>query len=155
MRLTDTYRAWGFGRYFLYLRNVKGDFNREALGIKVDFSLAAERVVRTLHQIVDWRGKPASIRCDNGSEYLSSALTEWVNAKEIKLAYIQPGQPQQNAYIERFNRTARYEWLVQFAWDDLNQGQHAATQWMWFYNHQRPHMALGGLTPKQRLAMTA
>jgi len=71
------------------------------------------------------------------------------------LEYIQPGQPQKNAYIERFNRTARYEWLSQFAWDDLNQVQHAATQWMWFYNHQRPHMALGGFTPKQRLAMTA
>jgi len=86
---------------------------------------------------------------------LSSALTEWANAKEIKLAYIQPGQPQQNAYIERFNRTVRYEWLAQFSWDDLNQVQHAATQWMWFYNHQRSHMALGRFTPKQRLAMTA
>jgi len=102
-----------------------------------------------------WRGKPASIRCDSEPEYLSSAITEWANAKEIKLAYIQPGQLQQNAYIERFNRTARDEWLAQFAWDDLNQVQHAAMQWMWFYNHQRPHMALVGFTPKQWLAMTA
>jgi len=125
MRLTGTYRTWGFGRCFLYLRDVKGDFNREALGIEVDFSLAAGRVVPTLDQIVDWRGKPASIRCDNGPEYLSRALTEWANAKEIKLAYIQPGQPQQNAYIERFNRTARYEWPAQFAWDDLSQVQNA------------------------------
>jgi len=59
------------------LLNVIDDFNREALGIEVDFSLPAERVVRSLEQIVDWRGKPASIRCDNGPEYLSSAITEW------------------------------------------------------------------------------
>jgi len=135
--------------------NVIDDFNREALGIEVDFSLPAERVVRTLGQIVDWRGKPASIRCDNGPEYLSNAITEWASARQIKLEYIQPGQPQQNAYIERFNRTARYEWLSQFEWDDLDHVQSAATQWMWFYNHERPHMALGGFTPNQRLAMTA
>jgi len=135
--------------------NVIDDFNREALGIEVDFSLPAERVVRILGQIVDWRGQPASIRCDNGPEYLSSAITEWAKAREIKLEYIQPGQPQQNAYIERFNRTARHEWLSQFEWDDLDHIQRAATQWMWFYNHQRPHMALGGFTPSQRLAMTA
>jgi len=137
------------------LLNVIDDFNREALGIEVDFSLPAERVVRTLEQIVGWRGKPARIRCDNGPEYLSNVITEWANAKEIKLDYIQPGQPQQNAYIERFNRTARYEWLSQFAWDTLDQVQYAATQWMWIYNYERPHMALGGFTPKQRLAMTA
>jgi len=135
--------------------NVIDDFNREALGIEVDFSLPAERVVRILGQIVDWRGKPASIRCDNGPEYLSTVITEWANAREIKLEYIQPGQPQQNAYIERFNRTARYEWLSQFQWDSLDQVQDVATQWMWFYNHERPHMALGGFTPNQRLAMTA
>jgi len=77
-------RTWGFGRCFLYLHNVKGDFNREALGIEVNFSLAAERVVRTLDQIVDWCGKPASIRCDNEPEYLSRALIEWTNTKQIK-----------------------------------------------------------------------
>jgi len=126
--------------------NVIDDFNREALGIEVD---------RILGQIVDWRGKPASIRCDNGPEYLSHVITQWAKSQEIKLDYIQPGQPQQNAYIERFNRTARYEWISQFEWDDLDHVQSAATQWMWFYNHQRPHMALGGFTPNQRLAMTA
>jgi len=137
------------------LLNVIDDCNREALGIEVDFSLPAERVVRTLEQIVDWRGKPARIRCDNGPEYLSNVIIEWAKTKEITLDYIQPGQPQQNAYIERFNRTARYEWLSQFAWDNLDQVQNAATQWMWLYNHERPHMALGGFTPKQRLAITA
>jgi len=96
------------------------DFNREALGIEVDFSLPSTRVIRTLEQIIDWRGKPVVIRCDNGPEYVSTAITEWANAHGITLEYIQPGQPQQNAYVERFNRTARYEWLSQYHWEDLD-----------------------------------
>ena len=73
----------------------------------------------------------------------------------ITLEYIQPGQPQQNAYVERFNRTVRYEWFSQYHWETLDEVQLYATQWMWKYNHDRPNMALGGFTPKQRLAMAA
>ncbi|CAB3774027.1 IS3 family transposase ISPa195 [Burkholderia paludis] len=69
--------------------------------------------------------------------------------------YIQPGKPQQNAYVERFNRTVRHEWLSQYYWDDLEHIQQFATEWMWQYNHERPNMGLGGITPKQRLAMVA
>ena len=57
--------------------NVIDDFNREALGIEVDFSLPSERVIRTLKQIIGWRGKPLAIRCDNGPEYLSTAIVDW------------------------------------------------------------------------------
>lgn len=57
--------------------NVIDDFNRESLGIEVDFSLPAERVIRTLGQIIGWRGKPSAIRCDNGPEYLSAAIVQW------------------------------------------------------------------------------
>jgi len=137
------------------LFNVIDDFNREALGIEIDFSLPSERVIRALKQIIAWRGRPQAIRCDNGPEYLSSVITEWARRWGIKLEYIQPGKPQQNAYVERFNRTVRYEWLSQYHWKDLDQVQCAATQWMWSYNHERPHMALGGITPKQRLTMAA
>ena len=137
------------------LFNVIDDFNREALGIEVDFSVPSERVIRALKQIIAWRGKPMAIRCDNGPEYLSAAITTWANQCGIKLEYIQPGKPQQNAYVERFNRTVRYEWLSQYHWEDLDHVQHAATEWMWTYNHERPNMALGGITPKQRLAMAA
>ena len=63
--------------------------------------------------------------------------------------------PQQNAYVERFNRTVRYAWLAQYEFDTLAEVQDYATRWMWSYNHERPNMALGGLTPKQRLAMAA
>ena len=68
---------------------------------------------------------------------------------------IQPGKPQQNAYIERFNRTVRYEWLSQYYWENLDEVRDFSTRWMWHYNHDRPNMALGGVTPKQRLAMAA
>ena len=101
------------GRAFRLL-NVLDDFNREDLGIEVDFSLPAERVIRSLNNIIEWRGKPKTIRVDNGPEYISHALLEWVEEQGIALAHIQPGQPQQNAYIERYNRTVRHEWLDQY-----------------------------------------
>ncbi|VXC03195.1 hypothetical protein BURKHO8Y_180075 [Burkholderia sp. 8Y] len=68
---------------------------------------------------------------------------------------IRPGKPQQNAYVERFNRTVRSEWLSQYYWDDLAHVQHFATEWMWQYNHERPNMGLCGVTPKQRLTAAA
>jgi len=142
------------GRTFR-LFNVIDDFNREAIGMEVDFSLPSERVIRELKQIISWRGKPAVIRCDNGPEYISAAIQTWAQEWGIRLEYIQPGNPQQNAYVERFNRTVRYEWLSQYYWSDLAEVQDFATKWMWSYNHDRPNMALGGFTPKQRLAMAA
>ena len=142
------------GRTFR-LFNVIDDFNREAIGMEVDFSLPSERVIRELKQIISWRGKPAVIRCDNGPEYISAAIQTWAQEWGIRLEYIQPGNPQQNAYVERFNRTVRYEWLSQYYWSELAEVQDFATKWMWSYNHDRPNMALGGFTPKQRLAMAA
>jgi len=70
--------------------------------------LPAQRVIRSLERIIEWRGKPKIIRCDNGPEYISTALQNWANQQKIVLEYIQPGKPQQNAYIERYNRTVRY-----------------------------------------------
>jgi len=112
-------------------------------------------VIRSLEQVIQWRGIPEAIRCDNGPEYISGELQAWATKRSIKIEYIQPGKPQQNAYVERFNRTVRYEWLAQYHFDDLAEVQDFATRWMWSYNHERPNMALGGITPKQRLAMAA
>ncbi len=81
------------GRSFR-LFNVSDDFNREGLGIEVGFSLPAERVIRSLDRIIEWRGKPTSIRCDNGPEYISHALKTWAEKHGITLQYIQPGNPQ-------------------------------------------------------------
>ena len=133
------------------LLNVIDDFNREALAIEVDFSLPAIRVVRTLEQIIEWKGKPVSIRCDNGPEYTGNTLIEWAKKQNIILNFIQPGKPQQNAYIERYNRTVRYDWLGQTLFSSLNALQEYATKWQWFYNHERPNMALGGFTPMQHI----
>ncbi|MCK0107660.1 integrase core domain-containing protein, partial [Marinobacter sp. S0848L] len=137
------------------LLNVIDDFNREGLGIEVDFSLPAERVIRSLEQIIEWRGKPRSIRCDNGPEYISGKLATWAEKQGIALAFIQPGKPQQNAYIERYNRTVRYDWLAQYLFDSTEEVQDYATRWLWHYNHERPNMGLGGITPQQKLAMMA
>lgn len=137
------------------LFNVIDDFNREGLGIEVDLSLPALRVIRALDQIIEWRGKPAMIRCDNGPEYISGELIAWAERHRITLLHIQPGKPQQNAYVERYNRTVRYDWLAQYLFDSIAEVQEFATQWLWRYNHERPNMALGGFTPKQKLAMVA
>ena len=142
------------GRAFRLL-NVLDDFNREGLGIEVDFSLPAERVTRSLDRIIEWRGKPGSIRVDNGPEYISGTLLEWAEKHKIAIRHIQPGQPQQNAYIERYNRTVRHEWLDQYIIETIEEAQDHATQWLWTYNNERPNMGIGGMTPAQKLKMAA
>jgi putative transposase len=114
------------GRSFRLL-NVIDDFNREALSIEVDFSLPAERVIRTLDRVIEWRGKPRALRCDNGPEYISASVIAWAAKKRIRLDYIQPGKPQQNAYVERFNRTVRYEWLAPQLFASIAEVQLCAT----------------------------
>jgi len=136
------------------LFNVIDDFNREGLGIEVGFSLPSERVIRSLERIIEWRGRPQRIRCDNGPEYVSATLMAWANRHGIHVEFIQPGKPQQNAYIERYNRTVRYDWLAQYMFDSVEEVQDYATRWLWTYNHERPNMAIGGITPKQKLALT-
>lgn len=87
--------------------NVLDDYNREGLGIEVDFGLPAARITRALDQIIEWRGKPKIIRSDNGSEMCSAEFQHWAAKRGIRLRFIQPGKPTQNAFIERFNRTVR------------------------------------------------
>jgi len=144
----------GDGRAFRLL-NVLDDFNREGLGIEVDFSLPAERVIRSLNRIIEWRGKPGTIRVDNGPEYISGKLMEWAEKQGVSILHIQPGKPQQNAYIERYNRTVRHEWLDQFIIGSIEEAQDHATQWLWTYNNDRPNMGIGGITPAMKLKMAA
>jgi putative transposase len=142
------------GRAFRLL-NVLDDFNREGLGIEVDFSLPAERVIRSLNRIIEWRGSPASIRVDNGPEYISSKLLAWAEKLQINICHIQPGKPQQNAYVERYNRTVRHEWLDQNIIGSIEEAQDYATKWLWTYNNERPNMGIGGMTPAQKLKLAA
>ena len=142
------------GRAFR-LFNVIDDYNREALTIEVDFSLPAGRVIRSLNQLIEYRGKPLQIRCDNGPEYISNALKDWAEQQDITISYIEPGNPQQNAYVERFNRTMRYDWLNQELFDNLDQVRQQAETWLYHYNNERPNMGNGGFTPIQKLNQAA
>jgi putative transposase len=157
----------GDGRQFRLL-NVLDDVNREGLGIEVDFSLPAERVIRSLDRIIEWRGKPGTIRVDNGPEYISIKLLEWAEKQGVTIRHIQPGQPQQNAYIERYNRTDPNEWLDQHIIENIEpyggckqsptgqwEAQDFATLWLWTYNNDRPNMGISGITPAQKLKMAA
>jgi putative transposase len=129
------------------LFNVIDDFRREGLAIDAGFSLPSIRVIRSLNQLIEWRGKPLIIRCDNGPEFISYEFTEWALENKIRIEYIQPGNPQQNAYIERHNRTIRYSWVSKHLFETLEEVQDYATSWLWFYNHERPHKANGGKPP--------
>ncbi|HEX7341904.1 MAG TPA: IS3 family transposase [Rhodanobacteraceae bacterium] len=144
----------GDGRSFR-LFNVIDDYNREGLGIEADLSLPTTRVIRTLEQVIEWRGQPQVLRCDNGPKYISGALRTWADRRGIRIQYTQPGNPQQNAYIERYNRTVRYAWLAQILFESIEHVQDMATRWLWTYNHERSNMALGGITPMQKLALAA
>ncbi len=97
------------------------DNNREWLNIDVDLSMPARRVIQSLERLIEWRGKPKSIRCDNGPEYISQQLRDWAQTSDIELRYIQPSKPTQNAYIERFNRTVRQECLDLHLFDLVEQ----------------------------------
>ena len=142
------------GRYYR-LFNVIDDFNRDGLTIDVDLSLPAEGVKRSLNQTIEWRGKPNRIRCDNGQEYISSVLTAWAEELGIELCFIQPGNPQQNAYVERYNRTVGYDGLSQYLFDSIEEVQEHETRWLWTYNNERPNMGLSGITSMQKLALAA
>jgi putative transposase len=90
-----------------------------------------------------------------GPEYISGKLLIWAEKRGITIQHIQPGQPQQNAYIERYNRTVRHEWLDQYIIETIEEAQDHATQWLWTYNNDRPNMGIGGITPAQKLKMAA
>ena len=109
------------------------------------------RGFRTLDRIIEWRGQPLAIRVDNGPELISGTLLSWAEKRGIAIQHIQPGKPQQNAYIERYNRTVRHEWLGQYLFRTIEEVKDTATEWLWTYNHERPNMALGGITPAQKL----
>jgi putative transposase len=144
----------GDGRAF-WLLNVLDDFHREGLGIDVDFSLTAERVTRRLDRITEWRGKPNLIRVDNGPEYVSETLRKWAEKHGVTIQHIQPGQPQQNGYVDRYNRTVRHEWLDKYIIESIEEAQEQATKWLWTYNNDRPNMGIGGITPAMKLKMAA
>jgi putative transposase len=128
--------------------NVIDDFNRESLAIEIDHSLPTARIIRVLDKIASYRGYPKQLRQDNGPEFIAHALEIWAEENKVKLDFIKPGTPTQNAYIERFNRTYRNEVLDCYLFDSLNEAREITDSWMMEYNYERPHESLNGLPPK-------
>ena len=138
------------GRRFRIL-NIMDDYNREVLTLTIDMSIRSERVVRTLNELIEWRGKPEVIRVDNGPEFIARPLAQWCEEHDVHLQFIQPGKPTQNALIERLNRTYREEVLDQYLFESLRQVRALSQEWIWMYNHERPHESLERKSPRKFL----
>jgi putative transposase len=123
------------------------DYNRQLLGVEIDFSLPANRVVQMLTRLIDCYGYPARLRTDNGLEFISARLSEWCEQQGIALHWIQPGKPTQNAYIERFNSSSRRELLNAHPFLSLVHIRQFMDEWILGYNTQRPHQPLNSMTP--------
>jgi putative transposase len=134
------------GRAFRTL-NVIDESNRQALAIEIDTSLPSGRVIRVMEQLGELRGLPRAIRVDNGPELRAQAFVDWCGQHGITMCFIQPGEPQQNAFVERFNRTYRHEVLNAYVFDTLEQVRLISEGWVQLYNEERPHRALGRLPP--------
>jgi len=134
------------GRRFRLL-NIIDDYNRESLAIEIDTSLPALRVIRTLQRLIETRTKPQSIRVDNGPEFISDKLQQWCDDQKIRLQFIQPGKPVQNAFIERNSGSLRKELLDAYLFYSLQEVRTMAEEWRQDYNHERPHESLGYVPP--------
>lgn len=131
--------------------NVLDEGNREGLAIEIDTSLPSARVITLLDQLVALHGRPARLRCDNGPEFIAEALTGWCETQGITLQHIQPGKPNQNAFIERFNKTYRTEVLDAWVFTALAEVRQVTDDWLERYNSERPHRSLGRVAPRTYL----
>ena len=120
---------------------------REGVTIEIDTSLSAEWVVRVLEQVVAWRGRPQAICLDNGPELMADRFMTWWRKRGIELRDIQPEKPDQNASIDRFNRTYRTEVLSAYVFESLEQVREISAEWLQRYNEERSHDVLVGLPP--------
>lgn len=137
-----------YGRRFRCL-NIVDDYTRECLAIEVDTSLPGLRVAQVLQRLAELRGLPKSITVDNGPEFAGRALDAWAYQVGVKLSFIRPGKPVENAYIESFNGKFRDECLNEHWFMSLRQAKSLIEDWRVEYNTERPHSALEYLTPEQ------
>lgn len=128
--------------------NVVDDFTRECLAIEVDTSLSGHRVARVLDAIAEGRGYPETLVMDNGTELTSLAMLVWARDRHVRLHYIAPGKPTQNAYVESFNGKFRDECLNENTFDSLSEAREEIERWRVDYNGTRPHRSLRQQTPE-------
>jgi len=134
------------GRRFRLL-NIIDDYNREILHIESDLSLPTVRLIRVLEYLREFRGLPQMIRVDNGPEFISHKLDMWCREHKISLAFIQPGKPMQNGFVERCNGNIRKELLNAYVFTSLTEVREKAEEWRNDYNCSRPHQSLGFVPP--------
>lgn len=127
--------------------NIIDEGTRECLAIEIDTSLPAARLIRVLERLQNERGLPKQIRVDNGPELIAAEFYDWCESNGIAVIYIQPGKPQQNGFVERFNGSMRREFLDAYLFESLSQVRDMAWVWMLDYNDERPHESLGDLPP--------
>ena len=133
----------------LKLANIVDEFTREALAMRVGRSCDADQLVEVIEALVAQRGTPVYLRMDNGPELIAWGLREWCRLSRTACAYIEPGSPWENPFVESFNGRVRDELLNVEDFADLRQAQIIVEDWRIEYNTYRPHSALGGLTPAQ------
>lgn len=127
--------------------NVVDDFTREMVGQLVSVSINGQMVARFLSQLIEQRAKPKTIICDNGTEFTSKAMFFWANENNVKLGFIQPGKPTQNAFVESLNGKFRNECLNQHWFRTLHEARYEIEMWREHYNHVRPHSSLNYRSP--------
>lgn len=132
--------------------NIVDDHTRESLAMEVDTSLASLRVVRALETAIRERGKPEAIICDNGPEFRSRSRETWSEQRKVRLEFIEPGKPIQNAFAESFNGRMRDECLNANWFLNLADARRKILAWRQDYNFQRPHSALRYRTPSEYAA---
>ena len=127
--------------------NVLDEHTRECPAIEVDISIGGERVCRVLDRLVAERGHPKRLLTDNGPEFTGKALDRWAYEHRVKLEFIQPGKPMQNAFVESFNGTFRDDCLNENWFMDLEDARRIIENWRVDYNEVRPHSSLDDRTP--------
>ncbi len=132
--------------------NVIDHFNRKCLGIRIGFNMPARLVIQAVEQIIELHGKPKRIRTDNGPEFRSKLFQKWLFNNKIAWSRIQKGKPQQNAIIERFNKTYREDVLDANIFKNIAQANEITQTWVNDYNNERPHQSLNYQTPSSYAA---
>ena len=129
--------------------NILDDFDRSAIAQEISISMPTQRVIRILEKVIWLKGKPESIRCNNGPEYVSTKFQDWCKANSIAIKYTQPGCPTQNSYVERFNGSYRRGVLDAYIFRTLADAREITQKWMEDYNEPRPHHSLGNISPNE------